>query len=369
MKKLLNIVFTIFISIFLFCSFSCSQLLAAKRVVNMDYTPPKFESLKILDSKSILVKFSEECKIEDIVIVEAEDEEPSRVTMLNPLSTKESDYLNIDSVNYNELDIKITTKEKQTTGARYKIKLTAKDDCNNSNSIITDFYGFNEDVPKILINEFRVNGSQSRPDNVELYCLSSGNLAGLALYSGSYGEHKSSYIFPACEVDEGEFIVVHFKPEGLDEEVQEVGEIDVSGGREAFDFSRDFWIKGGKGLSGTNGALTLYTCKGGEVLDCVVYSNRTSSSDTKYRGFGSTRMLNTITEIENLSCWKSVTSSGVETLRPEDCVNPEKSTSTRTICRSSNFSDLDIKTDWHIVPSGACSMGEANTDEVFTYNP
>jgi hypothetical protein len=50
---------------------------------------------------------------------------------------------------------------------------------------------------------------------------------------------------------------------------------------------------------------------------------------------------------------------------PEDGVNPEGSTGTRSLCRSSASMDNDRPEDWHVVPTRAATFGTDNSDEVF----
>ncbi|HAK47482.1 MAG TPA: hypothetical protein DCO79_16375, partial [Spirochaeta sp.] len=102
---------------------------------------------------------------------------------------------------------------------------------------------------------------------------------------------------------------------------------------------------------------------GGKLIDAVLYSNRTSSSDENYDGFGSSRMLDKAVQIVTEGGW---TASGDEGKpRPEDGINPDDSTATRSICRSSEPVDSDSKTDWHIVPTSNSTFGEINTDDEY----
>ena len=52
-------------------------------------------------------------------------------------------------------------------------------------------------------------------------------------------------------------------------------------------------------------------------------------------------------------------------IAPEDCVNPDDSTATRSICRDSSFTDTDDKSDWHIVPTSSSTFGSINSDEIY----
>ena len=105
----------------------------------------------------------------------------------------------------------------------------------------------------------------------------------------------------------------------------------------------------------------MYEKPEGKLLDCVLYSNRTSSSDQKYRGFGSNRLMLCADELAAEGGWIAA----LEQIAPEDAVNPDDSTATRSICRSSSSNDTNSKIDWHITPTRGATFGEVNTDEVF----
>jgi hypothetical protein len=93
----------------------------------------------------------------------------------------------------------------------------------------------------------------------------------------------------------------------------------------------------------------------------VLYSNRTSSSDEDYGGFGSSRMLARARELAAEGGWKTAAGS----VAPEDGVNPEGSTATRSLCRSSGSADTDSAADWHIAPTRGSTFGAENSDESY----
>jgi hypothetical protein len=92
-----------------------------------------------------------------------------------------------------------------------------------------------------------------------------------------------------------------------------------------------------------------------------MYSNRTSQSDERYRGFGSQEMLARAEELVGDGGWRP---AGARVL-PEDGVSPEQSTATRSLCRSSGSADTDQAQDWHVVPTRQASFGLENSDEVY----
>jgi len=225
--------------------------------------------------------------------------------------------------------------------------------------IISNVYGYNGHLPDIVINEFTTQGSKSRPDIVELYVKSSGNIGGLTLYEGSMSDWESRKILPAVEVTADSYILIHFRPQGIEAEIDETTSTSSSGGISAHDQAWDFWVEEGNGLSGNNGALVLASSPQGVILDAVIYSNRTSSSDDKHRGFGNARNLLRAEEIHAAMAWESAEGD----IRPEDAINPENSTATRSMCRGSDSEDTNRKEDWHIVPTSTASFGEKNSDE------
>jgi len=154
---------------------------------------------------------------------------------------------------------------------------------------------------------------------------------------------------------------VHFRPQGITDEVDELSDPAASGGLDACATAWDFWVHGGDGLPGNNGVVSLYARPGGPVLDGVLYSNRTAAADTLYLGFGSREAMERALELAADGGW--VTEG--ETVRPEDAVNPEGSTATRSLCRDRAGADTDSAPDWHIVPTSGFSFGAENSDEVY----
>jgi hypothetical protein len=270
--------------------------------------------------------------------------------------------LGIISFENMEKSIIVLLSEEQTPGQEYFIKARIKDNNGNTLLIGAKFYGFNPEIPEILINEFTTNGSAAHPDMVELYIKTNGNMAGVVFYAGCDTLSDFEFVFPNTVVTKGEYIILHTKPQGIDDEKDETGENkNISGGLDASPYARDFWVKGGTGLSGNNGALSIYTSPGGNLMDAVIYSNRNSLSDEKYGGFGSSAMLQKINNIFEQGGWIFST----DKLIPEDCVNPEQSSATRSISRSSLSTDTDTSADWHITPTSGYSFGKINNDAVY----
>lgn len=235
----------------------------------------------------------------------------------------------------------ITPEAQLPPGTLQKILLEVQDHRGNRNTLIQRFYPTNPQLPQVRIMEVCINGTATRPDMVELIILSPGNLAGLEIRDNYPLESGQSFVFPSLDVKERERILVHFKPQGIPEEVQEIAGKNSSGGIGAVEGVRDFWVPEATGLKGTNGLILLSASPEGEHMDCLLYSNRTSGSDEKYRGFGSRSFLESVDWVHTQGFWKI---QG-EKPTPEDCVFSGDSTSTRPLVRSEN-ADTQGKEDW-----------------------
>ncbi len=258
--------------------------------------------------------------------------------------------------------IRVLSPSPLDPGRSLSLEGTVRDAAGNSTSFVLPFRGYNPDLPRVLLNEALTQGTSTHPDLVELAVLDPGNLAGLTFRVGCASVPVQVYVFPPCEVAAGEFVVLHMKPQGLGEEVDETDDPAASGGLDAFPYSRDFWYTGGDGaLPGENGVLTLYRSTTGPILDALLYSARTSESDTKYAGFGSQSLLDQARGIVAEGAWRI---AGAE-VRPEDAARSEGTTSTRTLCRSSDSGDTDSAPDWHVVPTRGSTVGGTNSDAVY----
>jgi hypothetical protein len=308
-----------------------------------DLFPPVIMNILPLDGFTIRLDFNER------VIFEG-------VPGLNP-------ELGIAFIEENDTSLLLGFSEIQEAGVQYVIDASVMDETGNKMSFLIPFYGFNPDVPGLLINEFTTQGSTTHPDIIELLITRKGNLAGLWVIEGTTDYPENSICLPSCAVENGDYILIHFKPQGLAEEIDEAGsDLGISQGYDASPAARDFWVPGGSGLSGNNGVLAVYSAPGGPLLDAVLYSNRTSASDETYSGFGSSRMLDKTIQLLEEGGWSSSTTGA---LRPEDAVNPDDSTATRSVCRNAVPADTDSSADWHIVPTSGFTFGEANIDDVY----
>ena len=302
------------------------------------------------------------------VATEVSSNSPGLITLKfdKEISADPSDFMIVPEVGISSVECHGQTVEVYpalplSAGEEYFIKGTVQDLRSNSTSFGMTFFGYNPDLPLLLINEFTTNGSGKHPDTVELYVKKGGIAAGITLFGGTKTTFQDKYILPSFRVKTGDYVLIHLKPQGIETEVDETERKDAAKGYDSSDNAWDFWAQGGSGLSGNNGAITLYTNPYGELMDAVIYTNRTSESDENYRGFGSAKFMLQADEIAEAGGWKA---EGDE-MAPEDCIWSADSTATRSICRSSISKDTDGKGDWHTVPTSKFSFGKENSDEIY----
>ncbi len=258
----------------------------------------------------------------------------------------EKDFKVVDSSNaivglhpYEE-GVTVTFKNKLPPGERTDIEGRVRDASGNTLSFRSGVWGYNPNIPTLLINEFTTKGSGNNPDRVELLALTGGNLAGVALFDGVNTDYDSELIFPSYTVKAGDYIVVQY--------TQELS------GKHPIEF-----YGGEVGLGSNNGVVTLYDAPNGEMIDAVVYSNRTSESDENYGGFGTSKVFKRVEALGKSDQWLP------SPVTPEGAVDSTYTTATRSFCRKDAL-DTNTKREWYICNTGKASFGRANSEEVYT---
>jgi hypothetical protein len=248
----------------------------------------------------------------------------------------------------------------QVPGAAYAVSAVVADAAGNLSSFVLPYWGYNPNPPQLLINELLTEGTATHPDALEFFVVTGGECAGLSFFVGLAGDNDLRFVFPVLEVEAGDFIILHLKPQGLETEINESADMAASGGLDASADAWDLWYAVGDGsLSGANGALCICTSPNGAIIDAVVYSERTLDSDSKYGGFGSTTLQRRVLAMVEAGAWDAG-----DPPDPARCAPSGASTSTRTICRSSGSDDTNSGTDWHIVPTKGATLGHPNLDTV-----
>lgn len=338
----------------LFTPAACTPLPQFPFAANADLAPPRIVSLGFRGPAQLTVGFDEQFELVGNSLLRGETllGTEVNVTYAGPGAAEPA------GASIHELLFSFSIPP--DPGTEHSIEAQVTDLAGNHLRFVARFYGLNELVPAMIINEFTTQGSGKHPDLVEIRVLTDGNLAGSCIYEGVPGNWDELFVFPDLNVSAGDFIVVHFKPQGVDDEIDEVVRPDESGGYDASPEAWDFWIPDGSGLSGNNGVITLCENPIGGIIDAVLYSNRTSDSDDRYRGFGSRTVMERADYLVAEGAWAA---NGV--VRPEDAIDPEDSTATRSISRGTDGADTNHRDDWHITPTRGITPGSVNSDEVY----
>jgi hypothetical protein len=283
-------------------------------------------------------------------------------TWVEPESLRVYPGLEVSSFEDGSPVVRIVFREEAQPGQRYTLELSVRDERGNTCSFLYHFYGYNPRIPAMRINEFVNASSKTIYTLVEIIVLSDGNMGGVALFEGTKSYADKTFIFPALEVRQGDFILVHFNTIEDGNEVNETGGSKTeASGTGAQPTAWDFWLPGSGGLTKDNDVISLYTNPEGDVIDGLLYTSRIYEAGAKYNGFGTSLMLNKVMELVSGGGWRIAADEPF----PQDGFNPTGATSTRTICRDSQSTDTDSAADWHIVPSGKRTPGAVNSDEVF----
>ena len=321
---------------------SCGPMPDTRAFLERDIHPPVFLGAGAPDESSFRLEFSEPATL------------PADELVLSPP-------VHVDEISWEGRTCSIILSESMEPGKEYALEGTVRDAEGNSLTFLTHIFGYNPRIPELMLNEITTQGSSSNPDKVEIKVLGEGNTAGVCLYEGVDTSWTYRKVFPAIEVSAGEYIVVHFKPEGVSEEVDETEDPYACTAEESVPGAWDLWVEGGGGISGNNGVIAVYRSNTGDPVDGFLYSNRTSSSDENYRGFGSTRALERADRLFEQGQWEAAD----RLVAPEDAVDPEDSTATRSMCRMPGGPDTDSAEDWHIVPTSGSTFGTENVTEVY----
>lgn len=304
----------------------CRPLHEAVRPAEGEFYPPELRAVEVTGPQELVLEFDKPA----VVLPESLQLDPELPVSAPPGATE---------------TIALRFAQPSIAGRQYAMRAAVRDDNGNTLQFVISFYGYNDRVPSLVINEFSPRGSASNPERVELFVREGGNMAGAALYNGVGGNFDSKIVFPDREVETGEYLVVHFRPDSA-----AIGEERLN-----------FRVPEGSGLPSNNGALTLYDTPNGRILDAVIYTNRTSDSDANFRGFGTRRTLDRVDAIVDAGAWQIAGSLAA----PEDAVWADYASPTRSINRDSLSTDTDRRDDWHTVPTRGASFGAVNSDERF----
>lgn len=292
-------------------------------------TPPILKKVLSLDSRQLAIIFSKMVKVRSVNIDE--------------------DLGEIDTTEYEDCGQLLSFEQEMEAGELYIIELEVEDEHGNSLTAIVPVRGKNDRMPTLLINEIRTDASKPKYEYIEFKTFSAGNLGGIAVFNDTGGLEVPLFIFPPCEVEAGEYIVLHLRT--IDEGwVQETKSILESQGGESLDWARDFWIEGSVKRTRKNDFIILMD-QDEQILDAIVMADY-DASEWKNKKIKEATLI-----MAEQGAWLAVDGP----IGPSDAVFTSASTATRTVNRCEDEEDSNSAENWYICKSSGASPGKPNT--------
>ncbi len=297
-----------------------------------DRYPPVLLSVRAVSSTRIVCRFNEPVRYDEAFHWKIHDTEPTQL-----IAT--------------EHEISIISGKDIPLGTAVMVEGRVRDAVGNSTWFSSSCWGYNAEIPSLLINEFTTKGTDANPDRTELAVLSDGDIAGVTLSNGPEDLWTDRIILPPQRVQTGDFIVIWWKGSAL-EAIEEGGN-----GFQTYSYA----VPEEPGLPGNNGLLVLSAdpAPDSEVLDAVVYTNRTT---TTFNGFGSRELHQKVEKLVESGHWKSSS----QTIDSTCGIDSTYSTATRSMCRTPGCEDTDANGDWHVTPTRGATFGTGNTTERYS---
>ncbi len=317
-------------------------------LVNMwggDIKSPVLISVRVESATAIRALFSAPVQLGNSVLSCPETGEE---LVVEGLRTASSAAVPADSIagesGYFSLDL--TVRPRMDAGKKYVFNGTVLDEHGNSLAFAVPLTGYNDRLPRIVINEIRTDYSKPKVEFVEFFTLSAGNLAGMRLLNAA-NTVDPVYEFPAVEVAEGEYIVLHFRSieEGL---LDELGsDLALSAGTEALPGARDLWAPYDRAPLKKTNVLQLEERSGGAVLDAFL------GCESDKPAWPTEVIAASAAAAFEAEAWQPDAEVG-------SAVIMTGTTTTRTIGRDQLSADTDSAADWKIAPTSGASPGRVN---------
>ena len=224
---------------------------------------PVIQSYEVTTSSNVSVVFSKEVNVVDAKLFFDDSKDSLSVSYDGALQE-------------NSYHVNFAFPQELEVGKSYELYGEVEDLEGNSLTFNLPFVGYNNDIASLEMTEVHPKyakiTSGFKCEYVEFVVRSSGNLSGLEIVSGYDGEDKK-YTFPAVQVNEGDFIVVHLrsKGEGCVSELSD--NLKLSSGKYSSDSARDLWAANEDArLGDESDVVVLRKVSNGEILDAVLYA-------------------------------------------------------------------------------------------------
>ncbi len=288
---------TVLTSIILLSVFplSCRVSMSGLEIIGSDCRFPVLENYEVLDSRHLLLQFSEPVSL-IAGGISSQEENPENIGV------------NCEPENDGK-NLVINMNSKTQIGKDYVFTGQVQNKGGSSLTFSYKFKGYNDCIPKLLMTEImdEVRSFTSKKVNYKIYefveflALTDGNLSGLKLSSVNDGEEKDFY-FPDTEVKAGDYITVHFRKSLPDSEAcinETTGDKTFSKGLGSSTKAWDFWIDNTTAcLGASQDIIRLENTNNGEIQQALVYSRSDKETWSKES------FKNAVTEIFSENIWE-----------------------------------------------------------------
>lgn len=260
--------------LFVAAPFSCKMTDEGVAVSATDKDAPKIVSSQGTQCSAVAIACDEPMTLTDVAFKTADDGET--LAQVTDIAYDESGQ-----------NAELTLDRPMEIGEKYELTGIVADTNGNTLAFSLPFTGYNDHPARVMLTELRHGHSSAttklkKAEFVELYVLAGGNLAGLELYGSNYGD-KTRYVFPAIEVETGEYVTVHLRNYGGDTDETD-GALDLpSDSPDASDTARDLWVTGAEdGYFTQNDVVVLADAVSGNIVDAVLLTeDKTQTAWTK----------------------------------------------------------------------------------------
>jgi hypothetical protein len=192
--------------------------------------------------------------------------------------------------------------------------------------------------------------------------LEAGNLGAMRLFIAGHSLSNPAYEFPPAEVKKGEYIVLHLRTveDGCADETG--SDLALSGGIEAFDTARDFWVPGTAKLLHKTDALWLMD-QDDKIIDAVLLCEKPEAKWASETVAEAARFIG----LQNAWLPSADDSADGWVPEPKDAVLTAGTTNTRTVCRDESLARQNRAANWYIAATSSASPGKPNSGK--RYNP
>ncbi len=322
-------------------SFSCQLSPEGITLLTGTYDCPKLIDFSIEGKNELQMTFTQEVEFSEMTIT-PENAAPETFTETQTLP----DETNVTETDDGTYQYDLTFPGSFDSGTNYTLYAVVEDTHGNSLSFSSGFTGFNDNLPDIALSEVRTDYSKPKAEFIELYVTGDGNLGGLCL-EFFYGTKKNTYIFPAVDVHEGEYIVLHLRT--LDETaVDEIEDTAECSAADSCPEARDFWHPSEVKILGKTGVVLLRERENGPLVDALLFAE---SGKDSWPG-------DDMKAAAQLAYIAGKWTGGSE---PGNAVCSDKSTTTRTLSRQ-DFS-TEGTGSWIVVATSCATPGTANSSK------